>query len=465
MKYKVFQKTKIEAQLYGLLRYRYFHYPHAESGPYKVFGNGADKLDSLLWAYKCWIHQMETVEPGSYLDEYLAGQKLHFDAPDGFVEKSSYTLATCGDLMAVDCMSYEYTEHLFDEVRDFLFDADISCANLESTIYDKAPLGRNQSEFVPARMNTSVQMFERFWDGGHGINFFATANNHTWDYKADGVKATLDVLDRYGAYHAGSYRTPEEQSQILMIEKNGIKTAMLNWTFDLNGYKLDPNQTFYVNEVRFNDKDTDMTLCHKQIKQAREQGADLIIATIHWGWEFEMYPHQKTVDIAHELIEAGVDVILGGHPHVPQPMERYECQVDGQTKKGLIIYSLGDFVTYHPLTRDSKLTYLVRFKVAKGERNGKPATLVRDLKVMPVYIMCSEKANGNYDCRLVRFYNILADQLEGTRRHYSLDPEKRRDLPRLERLLYKIVLPRDYGGILDKGIEAPQINVQKELSF
>ena len=450
MKYKVFGKTKLKAQWYGLVKYDYFHYPHAETGPYKVFGNGASEVDSLLWAYKCWIHQMEKAEHGSGIEDYFAGQKLEFAPPAGFHEESQYSLASCGDLMAVDCMCYEYTEHLFDEVKDFLFDTDISCANLESTVYDKAPIGRNQSKFVPARMNTSEKMFERFLDGGRGINFFATANNHTWDYKEEGVKATLDVLDAHGVYHAGSYRTPEEQKKILIIEKNGIKTAMLNWTFDLNGYKLEEGQKHFVNEVRFDDKDTDMTLCHEQIRQAKELGADIIIATIHWGWEFEMYPHQKTLDVAHELIEAGVDVILGGHPHVPQPMECYEYEKDGEKRKGLIVYSLGDFVTYHPLSRDSKLTYMVRFHVVKGEVDGKKKTYIQDFKMLPAYIMCTEKEDETYDCRILRFYNILADKKVNGQYRYALDAKKRKDLPRLEKLLYRIVLPKEYQKILQK---------------
>lgn len=108
---------------------------------------------------------------------FLPTRICQFPLPEGFREKSRYSLASAGDLMAVDSMCYEYTEHLFDELKEFLFDADISCANLESTVNDNAPIGRNQSKFVPARMNTSREMFERFLDGGRGINFFATANN------------------------------------------------------------------------------------------------------------------------------------------------------------------------------------------------------------------------------------------------------------------------------------------------
>lgn len=450
MKYKVFGLTKLKAQLYGILMYEYFHYPHAEKGAYKVFGNGASEIDSLLWAYKCWIRQMEKAEKGSGIEEFFRNQKLDFQLPEGFLPDKSYTLASCGDLMAVDCMCYEFTEHLFDELETFLFDVDISCANLESTVYNKAPIGRNQNKFIPARMNTSERMFERFTRNGKGINFFATANNHTWDYQEEGLIATLDVLDAHNVWHTGSYRTPEEQEKTLIIEKNGIRTAMLNWTFDLNGYKLEENQKHCVNEVRFNDLETDLSLCYKQIHQAKSENPDIIIATIHWGWEFEMYPHKKTIDIAHELVKAGVDVIIGGHPHVAQPMECYEYEKDGIKRKTLIIYSLGNFVTYHPLSKNSKLTFVVRFDVAKGNFNGIQSTYVHNFKVLPVYIMCNEKKDGTYDCRLLQFYNILEDNGKNGAYRYPLDAQNRKDLKRLEKLLYNIVLPKDYEDILIK---------------
>ena len=291
-------------------------------------------------------------------------------------------------------------------------------------------------------------------DGGRGINFFATANNHTWDYKEEGVRKTLEVLDSYGVYHTGSQLTKEEQEDVLIIEKNGIKTAMLNWTFDLNGYQLEENQKHFVNEVRFNDKETDLSMCMRHIRKAKEKGADIIIATIHWGWEFEMYPHKKTVDIAHQLIEAGVDVILGGHPHVAEPMEKYTCtDADGRVRQGLVVYSLGDFVTYHPLSKDSKLTFVVRFEVVKGTLNGKPCTQITNFKMMPVYILAEEKSDGTYDCRLLKFYNILNDKPVNGKYKYNLDPQMRKDLPRLEKLLYKIVLPRNYKGVLYTGCE------------
>ena len=167
-----------------------------------------------------------------------------------------------------------------------------------------------------------------------------------------------------------------------------------------------------------------------------------------------MYPHKKTVDIAHQLIEAGVDVILGGHPHVAEPMEKYTYQDrEGRTRQGLVIYSLGDFVTYHPLSKDSKLTFVVRFEVVKGMLEGQERTLITEFKMMPVYIMAEEKEDGTYDCRLLKFYNILNDKPVNGKYKYNLDPQMRKDLPRLEKLLYKIVLPKKYQEVLYTGCE------------
>ena len=71
--------------------------------------------------------------------------------------------------------------------------------------------------------------------------------------------------------------------------------------------------------MRFNDEVPDFSLVERHIRRARELGAEVIIASVHWGWEFEMYPHRNIVQAGHRLAELGVDVILGSHPHVSQP--------------------------------------------------------------------------------------------------------------------------------------------------
>ncbi len=435
MKYKVFRGGKIAAQICSVFMWNKFRYPQPVKGRYDVTGQ---TLEKLKWAYKCWVKQLEVAEKGSGIEEHFRKQDLAFTLPEDFQPEATVSMAAGGDLMAVDCLSYESTPHLFDEIKDFYFDADITCANLESTVYDKAPVGRNQATAKAPRMNTSQEMLERFLDDGRRINYFTTANNHCYDYGEEGLLATLDLLDQKDCWYSGTNRTPADQEDVLIIEKNGIKIAMLSYTFDMNGNEYEKKHL--INEVRFNDESVDLTLVQKHIRRAKEKGADLITASIHWGWEFEMYPHRNTIEVGHRLLEMGIDVILGAHPHVSQPMERYTYTKNGVEKQGFIVYSLGDFVSYHPLTKNSKITYVIRYNVTKGTRNGKSETYMHDLQVLPVYILAEEKSEDEYDCRLLRFYNVLADTKGGAPYRYGLDDGERKDAPRLYNKVWKQIL-------------------------
>lgn len=258
---------------------------------------------------------------------------------------------------------------------------------------------------------------------------------------AGGDLMAVDCLDRRGALHSGTNRTPAEQEDVLVVERNGIKIALLSYTCDMNGNEYEKKHL--INEVRFNDEAPDFSLVERHVARAREKGADCIIASVHWGWEFEMYPHKNIVEAGHKLAELGVDVVLGSHPHVSQPMERYRT-ADG--KQHLIIYSLGDFVSYHPLSRNSKLTYIVRFDLAKGTaETGVPAVHISDLKVKPVYILCQELEGDRYDCRLLPFFEVLYDK----ENRYRLTDEERKDLPRLEQIVWRqILMPQNPGDLI-----------------
>lgn len=87
----------------------------------------------------------------------------------------------------------------------------------------------------PPKMNTSEGMMDRFQEDGLGIDYFSTANNHCYDYGEQGLLDTLDCLDRRGALHSGTNRTPAEQEDVLVVERNGIKIALLSYTCDMNG--------------------------------------------------------------------------------------------------------------------------------------------------------------------------------------------------------------------------------------
>ena len=425
----------------------YFRHPHPAKGRFLV------RSEPEFWFYKCWCEVLETAEEGSGLETFFATQDLNFRLPDGFHPEQTASMAAASDLMAVDCITDEFTPHIFDEIRDFYLTADLPTANLESTVYAAAPFGRNQAPVKKGqtrtaanpRMNTSEAMLDKFVRSG--IRYFSMANNHCNDYGTPGLEATMDAMDRHGVAWSGINRRPEDQEKALVLEVNGIRFAMLSATYDLNGN--DCEQPWQVNEVRFDDVPCDLSLIGRQIEDARRQNADLIVLHAHWGWEFEMYPHPNIVSVAHRLAEMGVDVIVGTHSHVAQPMERYVFTRNGEPREALILYSLGDFVSYHPVTKNSRITYVVRFNAVKGTLEGKSRTVLTDLRILPVYILASRQDDGRYDFRLLRFSNILRDRPdENGRYRYPLADWEREDLPRLQDLFTRILLPLEPGSLI-----------------
>ena len=399
-------QARFAVLLASYICYDQFHYPQPETGVYNISGNPFEKLK---WVYRYWFNQLEVAEKGSKLEALFASQKLKFfklrdPAPDPggvFPVIRTLSVSCAGDLLAVDALTPQNTPHLFDAIKDFYSTADIVSANLESTVDENQPIGRNQEKGEPARMNTSEAMFRKFRDEAK-INFFSTATNHAMDYEESGVLATLDVLKRSGAYYTGTAASQAEQDDVVVIEKNGIKVGMLAYTFDLNGHTLPADKPYLANEVRFNDVHPapNYALIKKQVAAAKAKGAQWIIAYCHWGWEFEMYPHVNIVDAAHKVIECGVDTILGNHPHVSQPAQLIPR---AGKQDALVIYAFGDFVSYHPDSRNSKLAYAIKFDI--GTASG--LTGLFNVQALPIYIVNEDLGNERYNCRIVKFFDVL----------------------------------------------------------
>ena len=430
--------TRLALLLVSYLYFDEFHLPHTRTGVYDI---AHDMFEKAKWAYRYWFNQLELAAAGSGLEQHFAAQDLHFPGPAD-AAGSAVSVTCAGDLLAVDVLVPEHTPHLFDGIADFYSTADIVSANLESTVDAASPVGRTQAPGQAARMNTSEAMFAKFRDEAK-INFFSTATNHSLDWGEQGVLATLGVLGKSGAAYSGTAASQAGQDDVVVIERNGIKIALLTYTFDLNGYHLPADKPYLVNQVRFNDVDPapDLALVRGHVAAAKAKGAEYILAYCHWGWEFETYPHPNVVAAAHAVIDCGVDTILGNHPHVSQPMERVVR--DGRPD-GLIVYAFGDFVSYHPESRNSKLALAVRFDVVADRTSADPRPYLANLRVLPMYIVNARRDDGTFDCRIVKFADVLADP-----GGYGLTDLERDQLPHLdETLLRGRLLPRDAAGLL-----------------
>jgi len=206
------------------------------------------------------------------------------------------------------------------------------------------------------------------------------------DSLSQGLISTGNYLDRLGIAHAGANRTTDEQDSFPILTCKGIKVAILSYTFSNNGVELETEFEGGLNHVRFNalqDHDYDPSLIHRHIAMAKKKGADLIICCNHWGAEFEYYPLPLIVKRAHDLIDAGVDIIVGHHPMVINPTDIYEAK-DG--RKGLILYSLGAITGFALPRAVESMALIANINVETGmDTNGTKKVLVTGCTLIPTY--------------------------------------------------------------------------------
>jgi poly-gamma-glutamate synthesis protein (capsule biosynthesis protein) len=183
------------------------------------------------------------------------------------------------------------------------------------------PFQFNAPESLPAALRAS------------GFTVLATANNHAYDQGPKGVRETLERLraERLVAIGSGTDRAQAETLQIL--ERQGFRVAFLGFTdifnIDLNRRATEP----WVRPLELEPA--------VQAVRAARSLADLVVVSLHWGNEYQHLPTKRQRDIAHALVAAGCDVILGHHPHVLQPVEWLEAE----GRRALVAYSLGNFIS------------------------------------------------------------------------------------------------------------------------
>ena len=170
-----------------------------------------------------------------------------------------------------------------------------------------------------------------------GYDACTTASNHTFDKGADGIERTLDALDAAGLAHAGSARTPEEAGLTTTIDvatpEGPVRVALLSYTYGFNGIPYPNGDTWRANEI---DEGTILA----DATTARQRGAEVVVVAMHWGTEYDHEPNEQQLDLAPRLIASpDIDLLLGHHAHVVQPVEN----VGGEW----VVYGMGNLIANH----------------------------------------------------------------------------------------------------------------------
>jgi poly-gamma-glutamate synthesis protein (capsule biosynthesis protein) len=412
-------------------------------------GNGAYMSDDekLWWGYKRFIRPVEEPEPGKGIAERFASQDLSFDYGDGFVESAGLSLATGGDILSSEHIRPDNTSALWDDVRSFLFGADVALANLETPVsYSVPPSFVPENILAAPPLNGSREMLDRLVGGGRSFDILSTANNHSLDMGETGLRETLELLDERGIAHVGTARSPAERDEVVLLERNGLKLAFVSFTFSLNGKSLPEGKDYLVNYLRLNKPGIGLEPLRRQVEAARAAGADAVVALLHWSLEFEAYPLQSLIDTAHRVVELGVDLVLGNHAHNIQPIENYAYAdpATGRTRRGLVVYAQGDLVSYNPAQPNTMLGYLARLRVSKGRAAGAEGagdeTRITSLEVRPIYHYAAMRDGSCEGFRVVDFLALRA-ALSSGRNPLGLGRAERARTGKLERLCRRVIGP------------------------
>jgi poly-gamma-glutamate capsule biosynthesis protein CapA/YwtB (metallophosphatase superfamily) len=245
----------------------------------------------------------------------------------------------------------EEARHPLQRIAPVLREADIAFANLETPLSDRA---RHTGAFLtPTAFADALR-----WAG---IDVVSTANNHAMDAEETGLLDTIEALERVGIGHAGTGRNLEEARRPFIIEREGIRIAFLAYAQFVNG-----GASNFALPDRSGVAPMSPPIIREDIRRVRDR-VDLVVVSFHWSIENSQDTHPEDRSFAKAVVDAGADIVLGHHPHVPRGVEVYRGKP--------IVYSLGNLIFGH--SHDYWVdNYLVRLTLTR--------TGVTQVEILPV---------------------------------------------------------------------------------
>ncbi len=295
-------------------------------------------------------------------------------------KKTTATILATGDIMFHSPQiktaynpstgNYDFSDS-FKHVKKYIEDADLSLGNLE-TVTAGSEIG---FEGYP-NFNSPVEALDAIRDTGYDI--LSTANNHCLDQGKKGLISTIDAIQQRGMKNVGTYKEPDNP---LLIEKvNDISIGILSYTYGCNGMEhtlTDEELNYMVNLI-------DENKIKEDIEKTKEENVDLIVVFIHWGNEYQQEPSEEQIDLGDKMIDWGVDIVFGSHPHVIQESK----VINKNGKKSFIIYSMGNFLSNQRRESiNNKYTedgIMVQIEVEKDfEENN---TIIKNINYIPTWV-------------------------------------------------------------------------------
>ena len=319
-----------------------------------------------------------------------------------FAQADTLRLMFTGDIMAhgpqlraaynPQTGAYDFSDS-FMYLKKIFRDADFVIGNLETTLGTRPYSGYPRFSAPPSLASALKEA---------GFTHVVTANNHACDKGKSGIVRTLQILDSLHLGHTGTFASLEEKERhpFIRLKKNGFDIILLNYTYGTNGLPI-PQGTV----VNLMDKEQ----MRRDIARAKKEHPGQIIVFLHWGLQYKAMPSAKQKEVENFLRKQGVDIIIGSHPHVIQPVA-----FNGQQ---LTVYSLGNFISnQRTFPRDG--AFIFRLDLVK--KDGK--TTVAQAGYIPFWVY-KYSENGQ------TFFEILpTDEFLAERGYFTLEKDYRKFL-------------------------------------
>lgn len=285
----------------------------------------------------------------------------------------------------------------FEYINDMILKADLSIGVLESTFTEGEPQG------FPL-FRTPDELLDNLKESG--LDVINYANNHIIDGQADGFFRTIDVTEERNLGVLGIKKS-EEDENYLIKEVEGEKIGIISYTFEtpnindkktINGIKVDEEISNLINTFNYKELDAFYEKIDLEITNMKEDGAKFIIACIHWGEEYDTQPSDYQKQMALKLNELGVDILLGGHPHVIQP---YETIIGEDGHETFVMYSQGNILSNQCEEEigisESEDGFLAHLVLQVNDDN----ISLKEYEIIPTWVYREEKSDGTLNHRII----------------------------------------------------------------
>ena len=301
-------------------------------------------------------------------------------------EDSVLTAELCfvGDLMChstqfnyakVGVDTFDFTG-VYREVKQYLSSADLTVGNLETVI-----AGKDEGYSGYPYFNAPDDYIYALNDAG--FDLLITANNHALDQGWEGVKRTIEVIDENKIHLTGTYLSQEDRDSLRIFQINSIKIAILAYSENTNGLPIPKGKDFVINLI-------DEEVIKRDITKAREKGVDIVLVHLHYGPEYNREPSDYQKQIIQKIIELGADIIIGGHPHVVQPVDFFITK-NTKLDSGFVAYSMGNFIS-NQRWRYSDAGVILNIEISKNIISD--SIYISEVSYLPTWVFRGQTERG-----------------------------------------------------------------------